>query len=217
MKSKRIRKNQNQNSNLSKMNQKSESMIIDLQKEEIKKDDQKEEIKEDQKSDQINDQINDQKSESESLYQSELKSFISDIIQNDNKDFEELKKEDQKEKSDLEKISDIMKNDLLSESEKMNQILLLSKNSDHKSESLNQNSSKLNLRSEMKKLIEEKKYNQKEILSLLSERFPSILRSTISTILSDSKNERYNKFEYLIKIENDIYQFSDIKNLNYKK
>ena len=200
-------KSRNQKRNLNQIkdqNQKSNEsiQIIDLMKEEIK---------EDQKIDQI---IN----EEDQNYKSELKDFISDLIRNDNKDFEELKKEEIKEKSDLEKISDIMKNDLLSESEKMNQILLLSKNSDHKSESLNQNSSKLNLRSEMKKLIEEKKYNQKEILSLLSERFPSILRSTISTILSDSKNERYNKFEYLIKIENDIYQFDESKkNLNYKK
>lgn len=193
-------KSRNQKRNLNQIkdqNQKSNEsiQIIDLMKEEIK---------EDQKIDQI---IN----EEDQNYKSELKDFISDLIRNDNKDFEELKKEEIKEKSDLEKISDIMKNDLLSESEKMNQILLLSKNS-------NQNSSKLNLRSEMKSLIEEKKSNQKEILSILSERFPSILRSTISTILSDSKNERYNKFEYLIKIENDIYQFDESKkNMNYKK
>lgn len=68
---------------------------------------------------------------------------------------------------------------------------------------------KLNLRSEMKKLIESGKYSQRELLDLLSKQFPTLLKSTISTILSDSKSVKYNKFPKLAVIKDGKYQFSE--------
>jgi hypothetical protein len=77
---------------------------------------------------------------------------------------------------------------------------------------------KLNLRAEMKKLISTGTMSQKDILAELHKMFPHILSATISTILSDSKNAKYAKFEYLTKITEDgKYIWSDQKAPLYKK
>ncbi len=88
--------------------------------------------------------------------------------------------------------------------------LILPSDSDKKSD-------KKNLRKYLSDLISEKKYSQKEILTKSSSEFPHLLKATISTILSDSKNARYNKFDFLVIIKDDIYQFSDEKNEKTKK
>ena len=76
---------------------------------------------------------------------------------------------------------------------------------------------KLNLRTEMKKLISTGTMTQKEILTKLHEMFPAILSATISTILSDSKNIVYNKFEFQTKITEDgKYAWSDQKSKLFK-
>ena len=76
---------------------------------------------------------------------------------------------------------------------------------------------KKNLRKYLSDLISEKKYSQKEILTLSSTEFPHLLKATISTILSDSKNAKYNKFDYLVVVVEGIYQFSDVKNEKISK
>jgi hypothetical protein len=71
---------------------------------------------------------------------------------------------------------------------------------------------KPNLRLFLKELIQSGKFSQRQILDQAHEKFPHLLRNTISTILSDSKNKKYSKWEFLVKVsDNGIYSFSDEK------
>lgn len=71
---------------------------------------------------------------------------------------------------------------------------------------------KPNLRKFLKELIEKNELTQKQILDKAHEAFPALLKSTISTILSDSKNKKYSKWEFVVKVdEKGIYKFSDEK------
>jgi hypothetical protein len=71
---------------------------------------------------------------------------------------------------------------------------------------------KPNLRKFLKELIEKNEFTQRQILDKAHEAFPSLLKSTISTILSDSKNKKYSKWEFVVKVdEKGIYKFSDEK------
>jgi len=74
---------------------------------------------------------------------------------------------------------------------------------------------KPNLRAYLKSKILEGKYTQRQILDEAHTAFPHLLKATISTILSDSKNVKYAKFKnekgelMLVKVdEKGIYSFS---------
>lgn len=61
----------------------------------------------------------------------------------------------------------------------------------------------------LKELIQEGKFTQKEIMTKGREKFPSLAPSTISTLLCDSKNPKYNKFDKLVVLdEKGIMKFS---------
>jgi len=58
-------------------------------------------------------------------------------------------------------------------------------------------------------LIKEGKYNQKELKAKGWEAFPEVAKSTIETVLVDSKNPRYNRFsELVVKGEEGILTFA---------
>jgi len=48
-------------------------------------------------------------------------------------------------------------------------------------------------------LIKEGKFTRKEIIEKTLEKFPSASKSSLSTLLADSKNPKYNKFDSLVK------------------
>ncbi|MBT9139179.1 MAG: hypothetical protein DDT31_01760 [Syntrophomonadaceae bacterium] len=48
-------------------------------------------------------------------------------------------------------------------------------------------------------LIQKGEYSKKEIESMAFEKFPDLKKSTLSTLLSDGKNPKYNRFPTLIK------------------
>jgi SOS response regulatory protein OraA/RecX len=56
-----------------------------------------------------------------------------------------------------------------------------------------------------KKMIEDmisaKKHTRKEIIEAVMEKFPDVTKSNLTTFLTDSKNEKYQKFEKLV-VEN---------------
>jgi hypothetical protein len=59
------------------------------------------------------------------------------------------------------------------------------------------------------KLIEEGKMTQKELIAAGRAKFPEKAKSTIETVLVDSKNPRYNRFPKLVvKGENGILSFA---------
>ena len=60
----------------------------------------------------------------------------------------------------------------------------------------------------MADLIGKGKFTKKEILEKTAERFPKITTSTISTILSDSKNPKYNRFDKLVEENAETKVFS---------
>jgi len=61
----------------------------------------------------------------------------------------------------------------------------------------------------LKELIQEGKFTQKEIMTKGREKFPALAPSTISTLLCDSKNPKYNKFDKLVVLgEKGIMKFS---------
>lgn len=53
----------------------------------------------------------------------------------------------------------------------------------------------------LKGLIETGTMNQKEIATKAKEQFPQLAPSTISTLLTDSKNPKYNKFDKLVVLD----------------
>lgn len=76
---------------------------------------------------------------------------------------------------------------------------------------------KKSLREILNNLISEGTHTQKEILDAAFKSYPSVLKSTISTILSDSKNSKYCRFPFLVKIVDGKYMFSDQPAPLYKK
>jgi|ERR1035437_3909631 hypothetical protein len=48
------------------------------------------------------------------------------------------------------------------------------------------------------KLLEEGKYTQKELSALACKEFPAVSKSTIETVLVDSKNKKYCRFPKLV-------------------
>jgi hypothetical protein len=53
----------------------------------------------------------------------------------------------------------------------------------------------------LKELIQQGKFTQKEIFTQAHAKFPLLASSTISTLLTDSKNPKYNKFEKLVVVD----------------
>lgn len=66
---------------------------------------------------------------------------------------------------------------------------------------INQPKPKSGLSIFLKELITEGKFTTKEIFALAHAKFPQLAPSTISTLLTDSKNPKYNKFEKLVTLD----------------
>jgi hypothetical protein len=61
-------------------------------------------------------------------------------------------------------------------------------------------------------LISEGKYSQKELKAKGWEKFPEVAKSTIETVLVDSKNPKYNRFPSLVvKGEDGILRFKKVE------
>lgn len=74
---------------------------------------------------------------------------------------------------------------------------------------INQPKPKSGLSIFLKELIEQGKFTQKEIFAQSHAKFPLLAPSTISTLLTDSKNPKYNKFDKLVTLDDKgILQFS---------
>lgn len=56
--------------------------------------------------------------------------------------------------------------------------------------------------------IAEKKYTQKELVAMLNKQFPACTTAANGTIISDSKNPKYNKFDRLVVEKEGILRFA---------
>lgn len=59
-------------------------------------------------------------------------------------------------------------------------------------------------------LVGEAKFTQKEIMECVIAEFPAVLKSTVSTVLSDSKNPKYHSLPKLVTVgENGVLTFAE--------
>lgn len=75
------------------------------------------------------------------------------------------------------------------------------------SSSTRSRASKSDVKQAIESMIEQACFTRKEILTDVCARYSDIAKSTVSTYLSDSKNEKYNKLHTIVVERDNVLQF----------